>query len=86
MSLTRPDQNYLTLWQSYLSQTFKLIPMRVHFKHPKSNHIETLECDAVDEGEEGIHLVELPGRSQVGFIPYDRLYYADTESSKEGSE
>jgi len=58
--------------------------MNVHFEDAEG-YKKTLDCDEVKEGENGIYLIKTPGRDQVGYVPYDRLYYVESHNSENQS-
>ncbi len=44
-------------------------------------NIQTVECSTFKEGENGLTLVENPGKNVVGYIPYDNLERVTPKSS-----
>lgn len=56
--------------------------LEVHFRKGSTSST-TKTCDFVNEGENGVFLMENPGPKQVGYIPYDALKYIVSNEADE---
>ncbi len=46
--------------------------LEVAFRDERNN-IKTVECDNINEGDEGLHLIGSAPKRTVGYIPYGNL-------------
>lgn len=59
--------------------------MKVHF-HDRGGKAHTLTCETVNEGENGVYPIgrdEHNNRTELGYIPYDKLDYVAPVAEKE---
>ena len=66
----------------FMSETSVTTCVKVHIKGPRDSE-RTIECEWVQEGEHGLHLMgeEMSKdiRNAVGYVPYDSIAFVEED-------